>query len=95
MTQSYTAGDLILNITSDASKATVALDKLIVKLNNLSSSITAAVGGMNQISTIAKSVSVADTKWISSLTTKMKNLGKQDMTIIATNFQSLTVAITP
>lgn len=81
----YSAGNLELQLTAISSQAVSSLDTVINKLSSLSS--------------VLKSVTTTDMKWINSFGTKMKNLSKKmtdlDWSGIDAGFNRLTVSITP
>lgn len=81
----YKAGNLELQLTALSSGAVSSLDTVIAKLRSLSS--------------VLKSVTTTDMKWINSFGTKMKNLSKKltdiDWSSVDSGFNRLTVAITP
>lgn len=82
---SYKAGNLELELTALSSSAVSSLDTVITKLSSLS--------------TVLKSVTKDDMKWINSFGTKMKNLSKKmneiDWSGVDSGFNRLTVSITP
>lgn len=81
----YKAGSLDVILTAIDSGTAKSIDVVITKLSSLS--------------TILKSVSTADMKWINSFGTKMKNLSKKmneiDWGKLDSGFNRLTTAITP
>lgn len=84
---SYTAGNLQISLSALADK-------------NLDTSITKVTKQLSNLSSVVKSVTTNDLKWVTSLGTRLKTLSKTmsekvDFAPIQNGFNQLTLAITP
>lgn len=85
MATPYKVGDLEVSIKAISNDALTSLDMVITKMSSLSS--------------VLKSITTADMKWITSFGTRMKTLSKNmqsiDWGVVEGGFNNLTKAITP